>query len=181
MGIRCEGIALLYTPLESPLELPGGHRVSTISPRSIGGRLTFDLAGWNSCYVMNASTMGLQFHPSAGPYYCATPREHGRTPGTLSHSRTMWKILLNVSFPVERGIGLWIPDNESQSIGLDGAIDSKWYAFPSRKHMTERPIYELSMRHRPDNQPSFHRWRNGSRCLGAFPAPGLHGRASFRG
>ena len=98
----------------------------------------------------------------------------------LSHCRAMWKVLLNVNFPAERGTGHWIPDNEYQSTGWGGAIDSKRYAFPSCKHMTERPIYELSMRHRPNNQPPFHRRRNGYRRLAAFPAPRLHDRASFR-
>ena len=82
--------------------------------------------------------------------------------------------------PVDRATSYWIPDGGSQTIGLDGAIGSKWYAFPSRKHMTERPIHGLSMRHQPDNQPSFQRYPDSSCRLEAFPAPGLRDRASFR-
>ena len=61
MRIRCEGMAVLYTPLGTPLELLG-IRVSTINLLSIGGRLTFDLAGWNSYYVMKARRDGEQFY-----------------------------------------------------------------------------------------------------------------------
>ena len=59
MGIRCEHIAVFYMPLGTPLEPPGpsGHQVSTISLLRIGGQPAFNLACWNSCYVMKAMTL----------------------------------------------------------------------------------------------------------------------------
>lgn len=77
----------------------------------------------------------------------SSPREHGGTPGTSpSAVGREQKILSKVTRPGDRDSGRCIPDCEFESIGLDGSISSKKYAFPSRKHMTERPIHELYMR-----------------------------------
>ena len=52
--------------------------------------------------------------------------------------------------------------------------------------MSERPIYKLSRRHRPDNRLSFHKFIAAEIVpvvwtLEAFPAPGSRDRALFRG
>ena len=165
-------------PLENPLEPPGGHRVSTISLLGIGIQRTFNLAGWNSCYVMKAmmSTKGRETLLSGeliNRYLLSlrilqtVPLSRQCSKGDFPGGKRYWP--LNVEF---------LTANPNLS-GWAGRSIQNGMRFRVASTCQSAPIYGLTIRHQPDNQPSFHRHRDGSCRLGAFPAPRLRDRASF--
>jgi hypothetical protein len=192
MGTRCEHIAIFYMPHGTPWNplVPVAiayscfnyqHRRSTDTQFSMLEFMLCDKSlrrpgeeynTWRICVgILGRCLLFLRRTTSKRTWRNVTRQ--------VPLSQQDWKIYPNVTCQI-LAIEFLRTNRGRIPIYRVGPGDQfRMVCIPSRKHMTERPIYELSRGHRLDNRLSFHRWRNSSRRLEAFPAPGLRDRASF--